>query len=430
MVSQLSARVTNYFLPPFYMKRMALVPGMPLPSLSRLMAPTLDRCYVIRGGQTLLGGYKAPAPANSIAAATLSFSSGDRGTLFVKPADGSANRTITIERFPISTPAFSTSNGGFESGWWWNEAEGGRGYFVEVQGSNAFIGSFMYDASGQPVWYVSSATLDQGLSLNGPLLQYANGQSLTGNYKPAAPTSTNPGNMTFNFIDGSHGTIVLPNGNTVPVKRFIFNPTQTTVQASIRNCYKINTNVVNYHLGSVTLSGTAFPSHRVEVSPLSGFGPTGSYRTKLYYGETAFAAETDQELMLNGLKPIRFTDGYTLVTTIDGFMSFNLTPSVEEKYTLQQHAQSVITNSAGDITQVKSVTLLEIGPLQTYGKYFPLTCKVKERVVSMSNNPKTGDGYQILWYAPGYDAVRFDTYSGSSGLIVSKEVVSVETEPN
>lgn len=178
------------------------------------------------GGQSLLGAYKPAAGTTTPANVVLTFRTSAAGTLLVQPTDANAPRLISIERFPISSPAFSVSNGSFESGWWWSEAESGRGFFVEVQGSTAFIGSFMYDNAGQPVWYVSTASLQGSQYLSGALLQYANGQSLTGTYKSAAPIASTIGNMAFNFTSANTANMVLPNGSVVPVKRFIFNPTR------------------------------------------------------------------------------------------------------------------------------------------------------------------------------------------------------------
>jgi hypothetical protein len=139
----------------------------------------------------------------------------------VVPSDNSGSKQIAIERFPISSPGFSTPTSSFESGWWWNENEGGRGFFIEVQGNQAFIGSFMYDASGQPTWYVSTASLFGTQFVTGTMAQYTGGQSLTGSYR--APTAlASAGTMSFSFTSSATGVMVLPNGSTVALKRFIF----------------------------------------------------------------------------------------------------------------------------------------------------------------------------------------------------------------
>lgn len=71
-----------------------------------------------------------------------------------------------------------------EVGWWWNEAESGRGYTMEVQGDKLFIVAFMYDDAGHPVWYYSAGTMAAPTTYAGPWLQFADGQTLTGPYRP------------------------------------------------------------------------------------------------------------------------------------------------------------------------------------------------------------------------------------------------------
>lgn len=137
------------------------------------------------GGQTLVGSYKAPTGNSTVAAITLNFSSATNASLLVEPTNGDSAKTISLQRFPISSPAFAAANSSFESGWWWNEAQGGRGFFVEVQGSQAFIAGFMYEANGAPVWYANSATLQNSQSVSAVLQQYSGGQTLTGSYTPA-----------------------------------------------------------------------------------------------------------------------------------------------------------------------------------------------------------------------------------------------------
>ena len=177
------------------------------------------------GGQSLLGAYKSPTSTQDVATARLSFTGATAGTLAITPVGAAAvARSVPIERFPISTPAFTGSGGSFESGWWWNAAEGGRGYFIEVQGTQAFVGAFMYDTTGQPTWYVSTASLGSGLALSGSLLQYTGGQSLVGSYKAPAQTG-NAGNLAFNFTGSQAGSLTLPNGTNVALTRYVFNPT-------------------------------------------------------------------------------------------------------------------------------------------------------------------------------------------------------------
>ena len=117
------------------------------------------------GGQTIDSPYRPPAGSGQIATVALTAQTARTATLTVQPSDGSSTITTPIERFTFSAPAFAPSTAMFESGLWWNEAESGRGFFVEVQGSQAVLGSYMYDESGQPVWYITTGSISttQGL---------------------------------------------------------------------------------------------------------------------------------------------------------------------------------------------------------------------------------------------------------------------------
>ena len=98
--------------------------------------------------------------------------------------------TVPIERdiFGVGAPAFQP-----ETGWWWNEAESGRGYSVEVQGPNAFVVGFMYEEGGNPIWYFSAGPMVTPTRYEGDWLQFSGGQTLAGPYQPpAAPGSSLP----------------------------------------------------------------------------------------------------------------------------------------------------------------------------------------------------------------------------------------------
>src|SRR5574340_925135 len=105
-----------------------------------------------------------------------------------------------------------------QTGWWWNPVEGGRGFMIEVRGSNMFMATFLYDATGRASWYVASGPMTTSALFQGTLQAYANGQTLTGSYRPNTPTGS-AGNITIQFSDATHGTITWP-GGTSPIERF------------------------------------------------------------------------------------------------------------------------------------------------------------------------------------------------------------------
>ncbi|HEX8952074.1 MAG TPA: hypothetical protein VF945_09540, partial [Polyangia bacterium] len=70
------------------------------------------------------------------------------------------------------------------TGWWWNPAEDGRGFSIEVRGNHIFFASFLYDVSGRATWYVSSGAVSLDGSLYSDVLYSAkNGQTLGGAYR-------------------------------------------------------------------------------------------------------------------------------------------------------------------------------------------------------------------------------------------------------
>jgi subtilisin family serine protease len=165
-------------------------------------------------GQTLGGTYQQPQLLGVVGTATVSFTSPTVGTL-TWPGG-----TISIQRFPIDGQAtVGSPSGAPQTGWWWNPAQSGTGWFFEVQGSNIFISGYMYDSAGRPVWYVSSGPMINAAAFDGSLQVYGGGQTLTGSYQ--APSSTAAvGQISLRFDGAATATLTLPNGQTLTLTRF------------------------------------------------------------------------------------------------------------------------------------------------------------------------------------------------------------------
>jgi hypothetical protein len=165
-------------------------------------------------GQTLSGPFKSNKLTNgNVGNITLQFIDATHGTL-TWPGG-----TIPIERFIFKsgTPAFQP-----ETGWWWNEAESGRGFTVEIQGNTLFMGGYMYDDSGNPIWYVTTGTMASPTLYQGVWLQFADGQTLTGPYKVNRLINNNVGSITLQFSSTTTATLTLPGGRQIPLTRFVF----------------------------------------------------------------------------------------------------------------------------------------------------------------------------------------------------------------
>ena len=166
--------------------------------------------YSFANGQTLTGNYKAPAPT-VVGIINLQFTDATHGTL-TWPGG-----TVPIERYVFGAGAASFQP---ENGWWWNESESGRGFTIEVQGNTLFMGGYMYDDSGNPVWYASSGNMN-ATRYQGQWLQYVNGQTLTGPYKfPDPPVSV--GSVALEFTGRTNAMLTLPNGKQIALSRFRF----------------------------------------------------------------------------------------------------------------------------------------------------------------------------------------------------------------
>lgn len=194
-------------------------------------AGQLDR---FQNGQSLLGTYRVPTSSN-VGSATLAFDADMHAEMQVAP-NGKAPSTILLERFPISVPAFQPSNAPFRNGWYWSKNESGRGYFIEVQGSTAFIASFMYKDDGRPTWYTMTATLTQTLALTAPLVQFSHGQPLQGTYREPVQVPGHSGKATFSLSDSGDGVLLLPNGKDVSVEAFDFNGGQPSPRDHAGQC--------------------------------------------------------------------------------------------------------------------------------------------------------------------------------------------------
>ena len=157
----------------------------------------------------------------------------------VKVIDGVATVNITGATFYVGygSSASAMINGGInrsvvtvpgaevcqpqapQTGWWWNQAENGRGYTIETSGNIMFFAAYLYDAAGRATWYISAGptSLDGSLYV-GNLEYYTGGQTLTGAWHAPNRPPTIAGQVTLAFSDAHHGTLTWP-GGTVAIYR-------------------------------------------------------------------------------------------------------------------------------------------------------------------------------------------------------------------
>ncbi len=138
-------------------------------------------------------------------------------------SDPTAMMASGVNRSAVTVPGSATCRPQPpQTGWWWNQAEDGRGYTIESTGSKIFFAAYLYDVTGRSTWYIAAGntSLDGSLFV-GNLESYSNGQTLTGAFRsPVRPPVLN-GQVTLAFNDSTHGSLIWP-GGTVPITRMEF----------------------------------------------------------------------------------------------------------------------------------------------------------------------------------------------------------------
>jgi len=178
------------------------------------------------GGQTLTGTYRP---------VTGTMNSGNLSIIFSDPTHGTMTwpgGTISIERFNIVAGGVNSpvASNAAQTGWWWNANESGRGYTIEIQNGMLYMAGYMYDQMGNPTWYTFGPTLPVSVNTyQGVWQQYGNGQTMTGPYKPAQMVNTNAGSVTLKFQSPTSGSLIMPNGVTIPLTRFQFGSSIPTI---------------------------------------------------------------------------------------------------------------------------------------------------------------------------------------------------------
>jgi hypothetical protein len=106
-----------------------------------------------------------------------------------------------------------------ENGWWWNAAESGRGFNLEIQNDLLFFASFAYDANGNPVWLTAGGQMSDERNWSSTLYVTAHGQCFGCAY--TAPVLTAAGSVSL-FFTSSQTAVLTINGFSVNVSRFDF----------------------------------------------------------------------------------------------------------------------------------------------------------------------------------------------------------------
>jgi hypothetical protein len=148
---------------------------------------------------------------------TFTFDSPTTGTMTWPTGSMRIARTNFVPSGALSGPQAGAPRGG----WWWNAAESGRGYFIEVQNNTLTFAAALYDSLDQPVWYLSQGTMIAPTVYSGEFLITYGGMTMDGPYHRATDFWTR-GNFTVQFTSDDTAVITMPDGHQVNLTRYTF----------------------------------------------------------------------------------------------------------------------------------------------------------------------------------------------------------------
>jgi len=106
------------------------------------------------------------------------------------------------------------------SGWWWQPAEPGRLYAIELQGNEVALTIAAWDEAGRPRWYETAVATLSGDSVDTTLFEPAGGPGLNGDYRaPGAPLALGALRLTFGSDVAAQLTFA---GSTTPLEPYRF----------------------------------------------------------------------------------------------------------------------------------------------------------------------------------------------------------------
>lgn len=103
------------------------------------------------------------------------------------------------------------------NGLWWNPAEAGSGYAIDVRRGTLVMTVYSYGAEGQPLWYLVVGSLSNNSVAGVTLDRYGNGQCISCGYKPAQVVG-NDGKVTVTFTSSTTAMMTLPGRGTFPIE--------------------------------------------------------------------------------------------------------------------------------------------------------------------------------------------------------------------
>jgi hypothetical protein len=102
-------------------------------------------------------------------------------------------------------------------GLWWNPAESGSGYNIDIKHNVMVVTTYSYKANGDSEWYISTGRLINNV-FTGSLDKARNGQCIGCPYTGSGVLGGSDGAITIQFSSPNSGTAFLPGGRVVPIQ--------------------------------------------------------------------------------------------------------------------------------------------------------------------------------------------------------------------
>lgn len=180
-----------------------------------------------------------------------------------------------------------------QSGLWWNPAEDGRGYGIDVQGDTIVVTTFAYGNNGKMQWYISSGKLtSNGTRFSGALVKTDNGQCLTCAWTGSPMIVGDDGMISLTFHTRTTATLTLPSGRISSIQRqnFGIGSPPAALLGEWTYVYTISTSFAEKY--RYTLVGQATPNGSGVVVDVERFGGAEFQRSGSLAGKV-LAIRTD-----------------------------------------------------------------------------------------------------------------------------------------
>ncbi len=141
--------------------------------------------------------------SNGVGSVTFVFNGNDAGTMSYTV--NGVSRSVAIERQTLQASGTAPSVN-YTDLWWGGASQSGWGLAITHQFSTMFLAWYVYNDSGQPMWYVATITNATSSGGTGQLFR-TTGPAFSTSFNPNAVVAVPAGTITVNFTDANNGSI-------------------------------------------------------------------------------------------------------------------------------------------------------------------------------------------------------------------------------